>query len=111
MVATAATFTPTSRAPCGLTALARIARPVQVRVRNSHRPTSTPIATRQPYTCAFGKNSSPARKDWLKYGGGVAGDVVAPTTPLPPSSTSAGEKDRGTDDAAGASRMRRIAPP
>ena len=33
---TDATFTPTSSAPCGLTALARIARPSQVRVRTRY---------------------------------------------------------------------------
>src|SRR3954452_14264817 len=89
VVATAATFTPTSRAPSGFTALARIARPVHVRERNIHRATSTPIATRQPYTCALGRNSSPTVNDWLKYGGRTACDVLPHTSPITPSSTSA----------------------
>src|SRR3954454_5823265 len=90
IVATAATLTPTSRAPCGFAALARIARPVHVRVRKTHSATSTPTATRHPYTCALGRNSSPTWKDWLKYGGGGGIEGVGPPHPTQPPPPRAG---------------------
>jgi hypothetical protein len=80
-------------------------------VRNAHSATSTPTATRQPKTCALGRNSSPTVKLWLKYAGRMACEVLPQMRPMSPSSTSASENVSSTDAAAGASRMRRIAPP
>src|SRR5919198_2599120 len=74
---------PTSSAPCGFTAAALIARPLQLRARNSHSPARTTTASPQAYTCAFGSTMSETWKDWVKYGGGGGGGGGAPHGPPP----------------------------
>src|SRR2546427_488524 len=61
--------TPASAAPDGFCAVARIARPAQVRVSTRYSTESTTAAAAKPNTCVFGSDTELTRKDSSKYDG------------------------------------------
>src|SRR3712207_7450521 len=98
---------PTSSAPAGLIAAARMARPSQVLVSTKPSTTSTRTATSPPYTCDFGRNNPPTVNDSSAYPGRIAVEVLPQTVPMTASSTIANPKVSSTVEAIGAVRMGR----
>src|SRR5690606_11790483 len=103
--ATEGTRTPTSSAPLGLTAAARIARPSQVLASSRTSVISTTTASTPPYTWALGRNSPANRNDSSTYAGRIAVEVFPQTVPIAASITSARPKVSRTVEAIGAVRM------